>query len=120
MQPGDLVRIVTQPKDLQPHIVGEVGLVEETLEDFVYFQGIHEDGSYSGGGCVPVTCLEPESSEIWVRAKQLFLDKRAKYKAENEAHQKRYSAFLVDIATKHGLSKEQLLAIRNDLAAWPE
>ncbi len=86
----------------------------------IRFQGIQLDGSYSGGGCVPLACLEPESSEPWMRAKQIFLDKRAKYKAESDAYQKRCNAFLVDIATKHGLSKEQLLAIQNDLAAWPE
>ncbi len=119
---GDLVRIVSKPDNQCVDPTGEVGLVDEiqTTPDriFAYFKGIKMDGHMSGCGSVPLECLVHERSEAWLKAKELYLARQAKYRAEADAHQTRWLKFLDEMVIKYGLPKETLVSIHRDLGAW--
>ena len=116
MKVGDIVRVVKQPPDMRPHIVDEVGYVEEIDGEWARIQALRPDGSAGGCGCVPVSCLAPETSSLWTAA-------RAKHDAcvkrlheEGTVFSERVRAKEAELAVKHGISVEAVRNIQQEIA----
>jgi hypothetical protein len=69
---GDLVKIYRQPPNHWVKLAGDVGVIDEILDNgYCVIQTINDWGSSVGFGSVPADCLEHETSEKWKRAKRL-------------------------------------------------
>jgi hypothetical protein len=122
---GDLVKVVKQPHNQHVHLVGEVGFIDE-IEDckegdvpYAQIQTLRlvrpsfAGGHSSPGGCgsVPLDCLEPETQQCWIEAKQKYDEHIEKVRAEGIAFSRHVNEGIAKIAEKHGLSVEQVEAI---------
>ena len=125
---GSIVRIVKQPADVLPKIVGEVGFIDSLHENGTHagFNGLKVDGSISGCGTVMLDCLAPEPAPHWAEAKRLYDERIAKLLEESRACSERISAGIAIIAKKRGVSVEEAVEIHREVekvierAGWPE
>lgn len=125
---GDIVRVVKQPSDMLPHIVGEVGWIESLHENGTHagFNALKVDGSISGCGTVALDCLAPERAPHWVEAKRLHDENLDRMLEESNARMARINARIQEIAKKHSISVDEASAIHEEIekvirrSGWPE
>ena len=123
---GDIVRVVRQPDDMLPHIVGEVGYIDQMNDTHAGFNGLKLDGSMSGCGGVKLDCLELETSPHWRKAKEIRDENSARTLAEGLARGSRRDARMAELSSTYGISVEDIKALQSDLRTlsdrdwWPE
>lgn len=112
---GDLVRVATQPSNQWAGIVDYVAIVEEVKGVWANIISINLDGSGSGGGTVPLSCLVQEDSPEWVEALAYYRAKQAKLQLEAQERQTRWIKHLEEYANKHGVTPATALEIMREL-----
>lgn len=125
---GDIVRIVKQPADMLPKIVGEVGFIDSLHENGTHagFHGLKVDGSISGCGTVMLDCLAPETAPHWVEAKRVYDEELVKSTEEYRARGERIDLGIEKIAAEYGLSAQEAGEIHTKVdrlikrGGWPE
>jgi hypothetical protein len=97
---GDLVRIITQPKNQHHYLIGEVGVIETIEETFCDLQAIKIDGELSGFGSVPLDCLQLEQSKEWENAAMKYFRKSKNASYIKPLKSVRYVRTLEDIGER--------------------
>ena len=112
---GSIVRVVKQPPSLHVQIQNEVAVVKEILEDWASIETLKLDGSGGGCGSVPLSGLELETNPMWIEIKSKREREVEKYQTEILAYSARYNMAIKELAIKHNISYDSLVAISNDL-----
>ena len=81
MRPGDLIKIVQQPRNQQEKLVDVVAIIEGYSGINLAITAISLDGKPMGSGVVPMGCAAIETSKEWLEARNLF-DKNYKRKKQ--------------------------------------
>lgn len=117
MKVGDIVKIVKQPSNLLPKVVGSVGYIDEIVDDidFVGFIGLNLDGSYSSAGSIPLDCLEFEHGVEWKKAKDIRDEKVKLYLEESIKSNELINNQVKSIAEKYNLSEDIIRSIYKDM-----
>jgi hypothetical protein len=113
---GSIVRVVKQPPSLHVQIQNEVAVVKEILEDWASIETLRLDGIGGGCGSVPLSALELETNPMWIEIKSKREREVEKYQTEILAYSARYNMVIKELAIKHNISYDSLVAISNDLA----
>jgi hypothetical protein len=106
LQVGNLVRVVRQPSNQIVQLVGDVGVINEILNDMADITTIHLDGSAAGCGAVPLFCLEAEARPEWTLAYERKLVNDARVEREYNAFQAHMRAGMAEISRRFGLPEE--------------
>lgn len=120
LKSGDLCRIIQQPSNQIVRLVGNVGFIEEVLDDYANIQTLKLDGSIAGVGSVPLCCLQQENDPQWVKAKELRDQQFNQLMIEGLERGKRWQTKLTEVAEKNSLTKKQVEAIYSELNSFHE
>lgn len=120
IQVNDVCRIVRQPSNQIVKLVGEVGFIEEILDDWANIQTLKLDGSIAGVGSVPLSCLEKETDPRWLKAKELRDQYLNQLMAEGLERGKCWQNKLAEVAERFSLTKEKVETIYSELRSFAE
>lgn len=118
MNIGDVCRVIIQPKNLLPKIVGEVGFISEIKDDYALFDALKLDGSTSGAGAVPLNCLQKVNDVEWLNAKAIRDEKFDKLFKEGMKRTRHYQVLLKEVAAKHSITTKQVEEIYQELITF--
>lgn len=110
---GDLVRVARQPNEMNVHIEGQVGYIDELDPNGTHarINALKVDGTLSGSGTVPLDCLELEGAAHWKVAKGIHDADLERRSLEHAARAKRYAAGIAEIAYDYGISTHEVEGI---------
>ncbi len=110
---NDIVRIIRQPSPQMAGILGIVGFIEHVSDagGHVSIHGLDTDGSSAGFGWVPVDCVEPEPSPVWVQAHRLYEARLDNLMAAMKKSEQIYLAKIRKLAKEYKLKPKAVMDI---------
>src|SRR5271170_2806080 len=118
MRVGDVVRIITQPKNQITPVQGLVALIfgiDPEPNKLVHINTIRRDGTSGGSGSVPIDCLELELGTEWIEAKRIWNERAARSSSDSQLFQSNWEKMIQNLALEHGIKPAEVKHIYNEL-----